>query len=167
MLVLPNEMSFPIMENYGVPPPPQGMLRVKVGRPGRCLGWSGGRYNAEWARSAGNWVCMAVLAAVETRYSRHLVPASLPPDCWPAHMQVVRGNKLKSQLLDKVDPYVTVEVGGWTCAACDVLLRTLQKKYGPHVTLSYPPASLMRILGSGGQGPADVHDQQQHAPRVE
>ena len=37
----------------------------------------------------------------------------------PAHMQVVRGNKLKSQLLDKVDPYVTVEVGGWTCAACD------------------------------------------------
>lgn len=30
LLVLPNEMSFPIMENYGVPPPPQGMLRVKV-----------------------------------------------------------------------------------------------------------------------------------------
>uniref|UniRef100_A0A1D1ZVZ1 Extended synaptotagmin-3 n=1 Tax=Auxenochlorella protothecoides TaxID=3075 RepID=A0A1D1ZVZ1_AUXPR len=30
MLVYPNEISVPIMENFGVPPPPQGMLHVTV-----------------------------------------------------------------------------------------------------------------------------------------
>ena len=31
MLVYPNEFSLPLMPNFGLPPPPQGMLHVKVG----------------------------------------------------------------------------------------------------------------------------------------
>lgn len=30
MLIYPNSMSFDIMEGGGVPPPPQGMLLIKV-----------------------------------------------------------------------------------------------------------------------------------------
>ncbi|KAK9864981.1 hypothetical protein WJX84_009997 [Apatococcus fuscideae] len=30
MIVYPSDMTFPIMENSGIPPPPQGMLRVKL-----------------------------------------------------------------------------------------------------------------------------------------
>lgn len=30
MLIYPNSMSFDIMERGGVPPPPQGMLLIKV-----------------------------------------------------------------------------------------------------------------------------------------
>ena len=30
MIVYPSDMTFPIMDNSGVPPPPQGMLRVKL-----------------------------------------------------------------------------------------------------------------------------------------
>lgn len=30
LIVFPNEMTFPILENFGLPPPPAGMLQVKV-----------------------------------------------------------------------------------------------------------------------------------------
>ena len=30
MLIYPNSMSFPIMDNSGIPPPPQGMLIIRV-----------------------------------------------------------------------------------------------------------------------------------------
>ena len=33
MLVYPNELAVPVMPNFGAPPPPLGMLHVKV-RPG-------------------------------------------------------------------------------------------------------------------------------------
>lgn len=38
MLIYPNSMSFPIMENGGVDPPPQGMLTVKVLRADKLKG---------------------------------------------------------------------------------------------------------------------------------
>lgn len=38
MLIYPNQMSFPIMENGGVTPPPQGMLTVKVLRADKLKG---------------------------------------------------------------------------------------------------------------------------------
>lgn len=37
MLVYPNEFTLPLMPNFGLPPPPQGMLHIKVGVPG--LAW--------------------------------------------------------------------------------------------------------------------------------
>ena len=40
MLIYPNHMSFPIMENGGVPLPPQGMLTVKVLRADKLKGGS-------------------------------------------------------------------------------------------------------------------------------
>ena len=40
MLIYPNQMSFPIMEDGGVPPPPQGMLTVKVLRADKLKGSS-------------------------------------------------------------------------------------------------------------------------------
>ncbi len=30
MLVYPNELAVPVMPNFGAPPPPLGMLHVKV-----------------------------------------------------------------------------------------------------------------------------------------
>ncbi len=30
MLIYPNSMSFPIMKDFGVPPPPKGALNVKL-----------------------------------------------------------------------------------------------------------------------------------------
>jgi Ca2+-dependent lipid-binding protein len=30
MLIYPNSLSFPIMPNFGVPPPPKGALNVKL-----------------------------------------------------------------------------------------------------------------------------------------
>ena len=32
MLIYPNSMTFPIMDDSGIPPPPQGMLVIKVVR---------------------------------------------------------------------------------------------------------------------------------------
>jgi hypothetical protein len=41
MLVYPNEYALPLMPNFGLPPPPVGMLHVKVGWAGVC-GLGGG-----------------------------------------------------------------------------------------------------------------------------
>jgi hypothetical protein len=34
LLVYPNEFAYPLMPNFGLPPPPSGMLHVKVGAEG-------------------------------------------------------------------------------------------------------------------------------------
>ena len=38
MLIYPNHMSFDIMEGGGIPPPPQGMLTVRVLRADKLKG---------------------------------------------------------------------------------------------------------------------------------
>ena len=38
MLIYPNHMSFPIMEGGGIPPPPQGMLTIRVLRADKLKG---------------------------------------------------------------------------------------------------------------------------------
>lgn len=42
MLVYPNEFTLPLMPNFGLPPPPQGMLHIKVVK---CTGLKGGIFD--------------------------------------------------------------------------------------------------------------------------
>jgi Ca2+-dependent lipid-binding protein len=42
MLVYPNEFMLPLMPNFGLPPPPQGMLHIKVVK---CTGLKGGIFD--------------------------------------------------------------------------------------------------------------------------
>ena len=52
MVVYPNEFALPLMPNFGLPPPPLGMVHIKVGGWG---GWEGGW--SGWVGRAGGRAC--------------------------------------------------------------------------------------------------------------
>ena len=96
MLVYPNEYALPLMPNFGLPPPPVGMLHVKVGWAGVC-GLGGGCVVCAGGGGTHALVPAACLPAclecVLLWYMRRHTPAlpapcSLPPtpDCQHLHL---------------------------------------------------------------------------------
>lgn len=128
MLVYPNEFMLPLMPNFGLPPPPQGMLHIKVGVPGLGLRWGlmwvgGDGVVLTSRRLAGGSRGMAGAAGVRrdvgtcklTRLpaSSPLPPTTLdPPTQSPPFLspQVVKCTGLKGGIFDRMDPFVTLEL---------------------------------------------------------
>ena len=96
MLVYPNEFALPLMPNFGLPPPPTGMLHVKVRRLQGCA-CASRRLQAEpWS----------VVMRPPACSSRRVCSAPTRP----LVTQVISCKGLKGSMFDRMDPFVSMEL---------------------------------------------------------
>jgi len=118
MLVYPNEFTLPLMPNFGLPPPPQGMLHIKVHGWDRVwMGWGLGGGGVQGVMGCAP-TCMHLTCLV-ARFPVPHPPAVLPLTLahlprpalrQPPAPQVVQCTGLKGGIFDRMDPFVTLEL---------------------------------------------------------